>query len=146
MEQRTGYVPLGTHPDLMEMQLRYERAAASGPAVITDGTTLLAGLWLAVSPWVVGFDLTAPGVRVSNLIMGVAVAVTALGLTLMPQRMVRLSWATAVIGAWVVVSQWIIQQSPSTPPIMVNNVLTGTVIMVLGTAAVSILTTARSQE
>lgn len=84
--------------------------------MITDGTTLLAGLWLAVSPWVVGFDRTAPGVRVSNPIMGVAVAVTALGLTLMPQRMVRLSWATAVIGAWVVVSQWIIQQSPGTTP------------------------------
>jgi hypothetical protein len=146
MEHTTGYAPLATHPDLMEMQLRYERAAASGPAVITDGTTLLAGLWLAVSPWVVGFDLTAPGVRVSNLIMGVAVAVTALGLTLMPQRMVRLSWATAVIGAWVVVSQWIIQQSPSTTPIMINNVLTGAVIMVLGTAAVSILTSARSRE
>jgi hypothetical protein len=146
MEQTTGYAPLATHPDLLEMQLRFERAAASGPAVITDGMTLLAGLWLAVSPWVVGFDLTAPGVRVSNLIMGVAVAVTALGLTLMPQRMVRLSWATAVIGAWVVVSQWIIQQSPSTPPIMINNVATGAVIMVLGTAAVAILTSARSRE
>ncbi|WP_433796441.1 SPW repeat protein [Actinoplanes sp. CA-252034] len=144
--EKIGYAPMATHPDLMEMQVRYERAAASGPAVITDGTTLLAGLWLAISPWVVGFEATAPGVRVSNLVMGIAVAVTALGLTLMPQRMVRLSWATAVIGAWVVVSQWIIQQSPSTTSIMINNVVTGAVIMVLGAAAVSILTSAATRE
>ncbi|MEU8663386.1 SPW repeat protein [Actinoplanes philippinensis] len=137
---------MATHPDLLEMQARYERAAASGPAVITDGTTLLAGLWLAISPWVVGFDLTAPGVRVSNLVMGIAVAVTALGLTLMPQRMVRLSWASAVIGAWVVVSQWIIERSASSTSIMINNVLTGAVIMVLGAAAVAILTSAADRE
>ncbi|GIF04192.1 SPW repeat protein [Actinoplanes siamensis] len=140
MNETMGYVPLGTHPDLIEMQIRYERAAASGPAVITDGMTLLAGLWLAVSPWVIRFDVTAPGVRASNLIMGIAVAVTALGLTLMPARMVRVSWATAAIGAWVVASQWIIERSASTWPIMINNVVTGAVIMVLGVAAVAILT------
>ncbi|GIE77244.1 membrane protein [Actinoplanes philippinensis] len=144
--EKIAYAPMATHPDLLEMQARYERAAASGPAVITDGTTLLAGLWLAVSPWVVGFDVTAPGVRVSNLVMGIAVAVTALGLTLMPQRMVRLSWASAVIGAWVVVSQWIIERSASSTPIMINNVLTGAVIMVLGAAAVAILTSAAAQD
>ncbi|MEV4703140.1 SPW repeat protein [Actinoplanes sp. NPDC049316] len=129
-----------THPDLVEMQARYERASASGPAVITDGLVLLAGLWLAISPWVIHFNATAPDVARSNLILGIAVAVVALGLTLMPQRMVRLSWATAVIGGWIVVSQWVIQQSGSSTGIVLNNVITGVVVLLLGVAAAMILT------
>ncbi|PRY20175.1 SPW repeat protein [Pseudosporangium ferrugineum] len=131
---------MATHPDLVEMQARYERASASGPAVITDGLVLLAGLWLAISPWVIHFNATAPDVTLSNLIMGIAVAVVALGLTLMPQRMVRLSWATAVIGGWIVVSQWVIQQSAAGTGIVLNNVITGGIVLVLGVAAAMILT------
>src|SRR3954471_21438578 len=131
----TSRFSMADHPDLAEMQARYERASASGPAVITDGLVLLAGLWLAISPWVLHFTATAPDVAMSNLILGIAVAVVALGLTLMPQRMVRLSWATALIGAWVVVSQWVIQQSDTTAGIWINNVLTGGITLLLGVAA-----------
>lgn len=130
---------MATHPDLIEMQARYERVSGSGPAVLTDGLVLLAGLWLAISPWTIHFNLSAPGVTVSNLVMGIAVAVVGLGLTVLPQRMVRLSWAAACIGAWVAVSQWVIQQSGSTTGIVVNNIITGVVILVLGVAAAMIL-------
>jgi SPW repeat len=136
---------MAEHPDLVEMQARYERASASGPAVITDGLVLLAGLWLAISPWTIHFNGSAPDVTISNLILGIAVAVVALGLTLMPLRMVRLSWATAVIGAWVIVSQWIIQQSGSTTSINLNNIITGAVILLLGVAAATILLRAGSR-
>jgi hypothetical protein len=130
---------MATHPDLVEMQARYERASASGPAVVTDGLVLLAGLWLAISPWTIHFNATAPDVTVSNLILGIAVAIVALGLTMSPQRMARLSWATAVIGAWVIVSQWVIQQTSSQTGIWVNNIITGAVILLLGIAAAMIL-------
>ena len=130
---------MADHPDLVEMQARFERVSASGPAVITDGLVLLAGLWLAISPWTIHFNGTAPDVTTSNLVLGIAVAVVALGLTLMPQRMVRLSWATAVIGAWVIVSQWVIQQSGSTTSINLNNIITGGVILLLGVAATILL-------
>ena len=121
------------------MRERYERASASGPAVITDGLVLLAGLWLAISPWVIHFNTTAPDVALSNLILGIAVAVVALGLTLMPPAHGALSWATAAIGAWVVISQWVIQQSSSTAGIVWNNVITGGVTALLGVAAGAIL-------
>jgi hypothetical protein len=58
----------------------------------------------------------------------------------MPARMVRLSWATAAIGAWVVISQWVIQQSGSSVGIVLNNVITGGVVALLGIAAAVILT------
>ena len=101
----TSRYTMADHPDLVELRERYDRASASGPAVIVDGLVLLAGLWLAISPWVVHFNATDPAVTVNNVILGIAVAVVSLGLTLVPQRMVRLSWATAVIGVWVAVSQ-----------------------------------------
>ncbi|GAB1692900.1 SPW repeat protein [Krasilnikovia sp. M28-CT-15] len=131
---------MADHPDLIEMRERYERASATGPAVITDGLVLLAGLWLAISPWVIHFNATAPEVTVNNLILGIAVAVLAMGLTLTPARMARLSWAVAAIGAWVFVSQWVIQQSSSTAGIVWNNMVTGAVIGLLGIAAGAILT------
>lgn len=136
----TSRFAMADHPDLMEMRERYERASASGPAVITDGLVLLAGLWLAISPWVIHFNATAPDVMLNNLILGLAVAVVALGLTLMPARMVRLSWATAVIGAWVVISQWVIQQSGTSLGVWLNNLITGGLIALLGIAAAVILT------
>jgi SPW repeat-containing protein len=136
----TSRFAMADHPDLVEMRERYERASASGPAVITDGLVLLAGLWLAISPWVIHFNVTAPDVMRNDLILGIAVTVLALGLTLMPARMVRLSWATAVIGAWIVVSQWVIQQSGSNLGIVLNNIITGGVIALLGVAAAVILT------
>jgi hypothetical protein len=138
MSETTRFT-MADHPDLMEMRERYERTSASGPAVITDGLVLLAGLWLAISPWVVHFNATAPNVTLNNLILGIAVAVLAIGLTVMPLRMVRLSWATAVIGAWVVVSQWVIQQSDSSAGIVWNNVITGGITALLGIAAAAIL-------
>ncbi|MCU7730303.1 SPW repeat protein [Actinoplanes sp. KI2] len=135
----TSRYAMADHPDLLEMRERYERVSASGPAVITDGVVLLAGLWLAISPWVIHFNTTAPDVMRNNLILGIAVGVIALGLTLAPIRMVRLSWATAVIGAWVVISQWVILQGGATAGLVINNVITGGVIALVGIAAAMIL-------
>jgi hypothetical protein len=47
----------------------------------------------------------------------------------------RLSLAVFAIGIWVVVSQWVIQQSSVTGGIIINNVITGGVIALLGLAA-----------
>ncbi|MCU7730313.1 SPW repeat protein [Actinoplanes sp. KI2] len=138
MSETTRFA-MADHPDLLELRERYERVSASGPAVITDGLVLLAGLWLAISPWVIHFNGTDPAITVNNLVLGLAVAVVSLGLTLMPQRMVRLSWATAIIGVWAAVSQWIIHQSGAVAGIWVNNLITGVIIAVLGVAAGVIL-------
>ncbi|MEU8876871.1 SPW repeat protein [Streptomyces javensis] len=49
------------HPDLMELSARYERAATTPQARAVEGLTLLAGLYLAISPWVVGFSAATAG-------------------------------------------------------------------------------------
>jgi hypothetical protein len=123
------------HPDLVEMRERYERISATQPAALTDGLVVLAGLWLAISPWVIHFNRTQPEITASNLILGIAVAAIGIGLTTAPQRMLRLGWAASLIGAWVVVSQWVILRSTAPTGIIWTNAVTGGAIFLLGLAS-----------
>jgi hypothetical protein len=122
------------HPDVIEMRERYERISGSPPAVITDDLLLLAGLWLAISPWVVHFHTTVPNVVPSNLIVGIAVAAMGLAQAMLPRTMVRLSLASFLAGAWIVVSPWVIQHSSVPLGLLLTNVITGGVIALLGLA------------
>jgi hypothetical protein len=130
-------VDLNSHPDVPEMRERYARVLAGPRAVAVDGLMLLAGLYTAISPWVAHFGGAASRLTVDNLVIGLAVAVLAGGLTVAPGRMYRLSWAMAAIGGWQVITPWVI--GPDTTAVIWNNVVTGGVITVLGLAAVSML-------
>jgi hypothetical protein len=138
MVERAQYTGMADHPDVLEMRERYERISASPPTVITDGLLLLAGLWLALSPFVVHFGGAAPNVAVSNLFVGVVVTAVGLALSIAPRSMLRLSWATALIGAWVVVSPWAIQHSGVQLGLILNNAITGGIILLLGLAGAGI--------
>jgi hypothetical protein len=134
MVERTQYTAMADHPDVLEMRERYERISASPPTVITDGLLLLAGVWLAISPFVVHFRDIAPNVAQNNLLIGLVVAAIGLALSMTPRSMLRLSWAAALIGVWVIVSPWVIQQSTVQLGIILTNVITGGVIVLLGLA------------
>src|SRR4051794_15970736 len=68
------------HPDLVELRNRYELAAEKPAAQMVEGLSMLSGLYLALSPWILGFT-RFPGsgdLRANNLITGLAVAVLAM--------------------------------------------------------------------
>ncbi|MEU3460499.1 SPW repeat protein [Streptomyces sp. NPDC006733] len=129
---------IGAHPDVSEMRDRYARVLGGRGAVGVDGLLLLAGLWAAISPWTVHFAPTSAQLAQNNLIMGIAVAAVALFLNLAPQRMQGLSMACAVIGAWLIVSPWVVTRHPDTGA-MWNNIITGAVICLLGLAAAGMM-------
>jgi hypothetical protein len=143
MDRGSSYGTMSDHPDVMEMRERYERISTSPPAVITDDLLLLAGLWLAISPWVVHFHDSVPNVVTSNLIVGIAVAAMGLGQAMLPRTMARLSLAAFLVGAWVVVSPWVIQQSSVPLGLWLNNVITGGVIALLGLAGAGLTVAVR---
>jgi uncharacterized membrane protein SirB2 len=143
MVERSAYTTMADHPDVMEMRARYERISASPPAVITDDLLLLAGLWLAISASVVQFRDSAPNLAQSNLIVGIAIAAVGLGMAIWPRAMQSLSLATVLIGAWVVVSPWVIQRSSLPVGSYLSNIITGGVIALLGLASAGIVLTAR---
>ncbi len=125
---------LSGHPDAAEMRARYARVEAGRGEVTVDGLVILAGLYCAISPWVVHFSGARPDLLVNNLIMGLAVAVIGLGMSSMPQRMRGLSLAAAGVGVWMIVSPWVVTRFPDHGMIW-NNVVIGAVICLLGLGA-----------
>ena len=87
--------------------------------------------------------MTAPNVATSNLIVGIAVAAMGLGQAMLPRTMVRLSWASFLVGAWIVVSPWVIQHSNVPLGLVLTNVITGGVVALLGLASAGLTVAVR---
>ncbi|MFF0200431.1 SPW repeat protein [Streptomyces sp. NPDC005017] len=120
-----------THPDVSEMRARYARMLGGRDVALVDGPVFLLGLYCAVSPWIVHYTTSQPDLVVHNLILGLAIAVLALGFTRAPERMYGLSWAMCALGAWMIASPWIVGDSPDAGVIL-NNVIIGGLALVLG--------------
>ncbi|WP_433223365.1 SPW repeat protein [Microtetraspora malaysiensis] len=127
---------IGQHPDIMQMRARYEEAAANPTAQLTDGLTLLAGIYLAVSPWIVGFR-TLPNITVNNLITGILVALLALGYSSAYGRTYGLAWVAPVIGVWTIIAPWVISGPNARLGVIISNVVVGAIILLLGLANMS---------
>lgn len=123
------------HPDIMAMRMRYERMSETPAAQVTDGLGLLAGIYLALSPWIVGFHLF-PTITMSNLLTGVVVTVLAFGLASALDRWHRLAWVAPVIGIWTVISPWVVAGEVAFARVVWNNIIVGAVILLLGLVAV----------
>ncbi|MFF3907936.1 SPW repeat protein [Streptomyces sp. NPDC001848] len=129
---------MGTHPEIAEMRERLERTAASSGAIALEGMILLAGVYAAISPWVVHFSGT-PFIAVNNLIVGITVGLIGLGLTLVPERMFRLAWVVAPLGVWLIISPWVVTAAHSARAgIVANNCAVGAVTAALGLAAMGL--------
>ncbi|MFF7877092.1 SPW repeat protein [Streptomyces californicus] len=122
---------LSGHPDASEMRARYDRVMGSRDVALVDAPVFLVGLYCAVSPWVLHFTASQPALVTHNLVMGIAVAVLALGFTVMPERMYGLSWAICAMGAWIIVSTWVVGSSPDTG-VVINNIIVGGLTVLLG--------------
>ncbi|UCA50074.1 SPW repeat protein [Streptomyces sp. WA6-1-16] len=122
---------LSGHPDASEMRARYDRVMGGRDVALVDAPVFLVGLYCAVSPWVLHFTASQPALVTHNLVMGIAIAVLALGFTVMPERMYGLSWAMCAIGAWIIVSTWVVGSSPDAG-IVINNTIVGGLTVLLG--------------
>ena len=96
--------------------------------------SLLAGLYLAISPWIVGFHAGSPGLTVNNLITGLVLVALALGVVPAFERTRSLGMAAAVIGAWTIIAQWVIQSTSTDAGVIVNNVVTGIIVLLCALA------------
>ncbi|GGM36521.1 hypothetical protein GCM10012275_04670 [Longimycelium tulufanense] len=127
----TTHPGIEQHPDLVAMRERYDRAAETPQAQAVDSLTFLAGLYLAISPWVLEFHGSTT-LAVSNLVTGVALAVLALGYATMYDRMHRMAWVAPAIGIWTIVSPWAVLGTGATVSMVLSNVITGGLVVLLG--------------
>jgi len=124
------------HPDLLELRARYEVAGQSPTAQFSDGLTLLAGLYLALSPWIAGFSGLGP-ITINNLVIGIAIAGLAIGFSSAFGRTHGIAWICPVLGAWTILAPWVISGDMSTTRTIWNNVVTGVLILCLGIVTMS---------
>ena len=132
---------LSSHPDAQEMRARYDRVLGGRDVALVDGPVFLLGLYCAVSPWILHFTASQPALVPHNLIVGIAIGLLALGFTAAPARMYGLSGAMCALGAWMIISPWIVGDGPDAGVIW-NNIVIGALTLALGT--VCLATAARS--
>ncbi|MFB9630954.1 SPW repeat protein [Nonomuraea helvata] len=125
---------MGMHPDIMELRAKYELAAEAPTLRAVTGLTFLAGLYLAISPWVVGFNGFTT-LAANNLIVGIAVAMLALGLASASERTHGIAWITPLIGVWTIISPWVVSGNVATTGTIWSNVVTGVITLLLGLGA-----------
>jgi SPW repeat-containing protein len=127
----TEHAYMARHPDLIELRKRYDAASASPIAEGAAGLALLGAVFLAASPWIVGFSaLTA--ITVSNLITGGALVVLVIALTAAYGRMHGLTFVVPAIGVWTLVAPWSIVGAMDTTRTIWSNAFAGGAIVVLG--------------
>ncbi|WP_103506969.1 SPW repeat protein [Streptomyces sp. SM13] len=131
------------HPDASEMRARYDRVMGGRDVALVDAPVFLVGLYCAVSPWVLHFTASQPALVTHNLVMGIAIAVLALGFTMMPERMSGLSWALCAIGAWIIVSTWVVGSSPDAG-VVINNIIVGGLAVLLGMVCAGVAAKSRN--
>lgn len=107
MSNQQHTTDMTSHPDVGEMRERFDRTTSGGGVVALEGMILLAGLYAAISPWVVHFTGNT-NLAVNNLIVGITVGLLGLGLALVPERTSGLAWLAVPLGAWLVISPWVV--------------------------------------
>lgn len=129
----TTHPSIEQHPDLAEMRSRFERATTTPRAQAIETLALLTGLYLAASPWIVGFNgLTT--LAVCNLITGAAYVLCMGGFGSAYERTHAMAWCAIAIGAWTIISPWVVVGNVDTTRTIVNNIIVGAVALLLGLA------------
>ncbi|SON59445.1 hypothetical protein MSIMFI_00928 [Mycobacterium simulans] len=130
----TVHSSIDHHPDLLALRESFERAAESMSAQITFGLTMLAGLYVAASPWIVGFSATRQ-LAFCDLIVGIAVAFLAYGFASALDRTHGMTWTMPVLGVWLIFAPWILQGITRTASMMWSHIVAGAVVAFLGLTA-----------
>jgi SPW repeat-containing protein len=106
---------------------------------VFEGASALLGLWLIVSPFVVGAP--GPSVARSGMLVGALILVLA-AVRLLYKHTAAMSWGIVLLGAWTIMSPWVLGQSTGDFRTW-NYILVG--VIVAGLEAYS-LTSSTTQE
>lgn len=104
------------------------RTASADQVRWASGINLIAGLWLIIAPWVLGY---ATGRSVTNnVVVGVVVAVLAAIRFFGAYRAAGISWINVLLGLWMIVAPWVLHDVVSAA--YWNDVIVGIIIAVFG--------------
>lgn len=129
----SGTLSMAEHPDIRSLARHSDRITA--PTSYIHALVLLAGAYAAISAWVVGFDDQSP-LAITNLIVGAGVVL--LTLVLLRERIGILAAAYSLMGVWLIVAPWAVQNIDHSTAVIVSNVVVGAVIAMAGVGALTL--------
>ncbi|MEQ4725273.1 SPW repeat protein [Nonomuraea sp. B19D2] len=125
------------HPDIAALRARYDWVSQRPSGQSVSGLAFLSGLYLAISPWVVGmFGHTT--LTVNNLVTGIAVALVGAGIASAYGRIHGITWVMPIIGVWTVIAPWVLPPHGASTSSIVSNVITGAIILATGLACAAL--------
>lgn len=92
-----------------------------------DPLALILGLWMVASPWVLAYQAEANAMW-NAVILGVLIALVAL--VALVRVMAWQEWANVALGAWLVISPWVIGFTGIAAALW-NAVIVGAIVVVL---------------
>ena len=73
----------------------------------TSGVNIVAGLWLIIAPFVLGYDEIRAALW-NDVVIGIIVAAFAVARVARPLMNPSLSWINAVLGLWLIVAPFVL--------------------------------------
>ena len=99
---------------------------------------MLAGLWVAISPWFLSLQANGGNATANHLIVGLAVVALAVS-AVAGRGLASLQAASALAGVWLIISPFILDAKfPITTAMYWSNVWAGGVIAVLALSALAL--------
>jgi hypothetical protein len=105
---------------------------------VASGLNVLAGIWLIIAPFVLGYDNGDP--YWNDIVFGAIVAVLALARVAGAYRAAWMSWLNMLIGAWIFISAFWLDNTANAGT---NDIILGAIVFLL--ALVSASATEESQ-
>ncbi|MEU7109591.1 SPW repeat protein [Streptomyces sp. NPDC046215] len=112
------------HPDIVALRAHSEETTATPVAQGVEALAVLCGIYLAASPWIVGFNGSTT-LAVNNAIVGIAFAALVSGYGPAYERTHAMSWAALALGAWTIMCPWIVSGHQFATRANVSNVIVG---------------------
>ncbi len=100
-----------------------------GQVMTASGLDVLAGIWILISPFVLGVH-NLQQFTTNNVIVGIVIGVLAAIRFFGAYQASYLSWINAILGLWLLLTPWILRFSHYSTP-TTNNVIFGIVVIVL---------------
>lgn len=134
-----GAFPDPSHPGAVDpaaAQLRSEAADEGVFAAALSAMVFLAGVWLVLAPFVLGYPDGSAG-RWNDIVVGVAVAVVALVRMVAPIRSVTVGLVNVGLGVWLVAAPFVLFYNDEAVAAAgtVNDLVAGVVIIALAAAS-----------
>jgi hypothetical protein len=125
------------HPDLLELRMRYDELAQRPTWQVLEGLSFLVGLFVAASPWIVGFaGLTT--LAANNFIVGGALALLAIAFASAYGHTHGIAWVTPALGVWTIIAPWVVSGHVYTMRTILCNVIAGALVLLLGLASATL--------